>query len=156
VVAGALVSPEITALLAVLVAVHLVGRVFLVVLELRVKDFWGQTHPVELQALAEAAQAAAVLVQQALQTQTLREQREGQAHHQQFLVQALPMLAVAAGVVVLLLVLVGQEVRVAVALVGEMQLAQLQALQIEVVVAEAVEWFRLALMVGQALSYLRT
>ena len=80
-----------------------------------------QTRPAELQVLAEAVQAAAVLVQQALQTQTLREQRAVQAHHQQFLVQALPMLAVAAGVVVLLLVLVGQEVRVAVALVGEMQ-----------------------------------
>jgi hypothetical protein len=79
----ALVSPEITALLAVLVAVHLVGRVFLGVLELRVKDFWGQTHPVALEALAEAAQAEAVLVQQALQTQTLPEQQAVQGQRPQ-------------------------------------------------------------------------
>ena len=53
-------------------------RVNLAALVRRVKDFWGQTHPVELQALAEAAQAAVVLVQQALQTQTPLEQQEVQ------------------------------------------------------------------------------
>tara|TARA_R110000868_G_scaffold45336_1_gene150462 strand:- start:1850 stop:2080 length:231 start_codon:yes stop_codon:yes gene_type:complete len=75
--------PEITALLAVLVAGHLVGRVFLGVLVRRAKDFWGQTRLVELQALAEAAQEAVVLVQQALQTQTLLEQQGAQGQRPQ-------------------------------------------------------------------------
>jgi hypothetical protein len=50
-------------------------RVNLAALARLVKDFWGQTHLVELHPLAEAVQAAAVLVQQALQTQTPLEQQ---------------------------------------------------------------------------------
>jgi len=56
------------ALLVVLAAELLAGQVLLEAQGLRVKDLQGRTHPVALQALAEAVQVAAVLVQQALQT----------------------------------------------------------------------------------------
>jgi len=113
-------------------------QVNLGVLVRRAKDFWGQTPPVELAPLAEAAQVAAVLVRQALQTQTLLEQQEGQDHPQPFPAQVLPMLVVVAAVAVLVLAQVAQEVLAAVAQAGVITLLQLRALQIEAaaVVAE--------------------
>jgi Flp pilus assembly protein TadB len=77
-----------------------------------------------------AAQVAAVLVQQALQTQTLMEPLGAQDHPHQSQVQALRMLVAAAAVVVLLLVLVGMVVLAAVVLVGVTMLPQLQELPI--------------------------
>jgi hypothetical protein len=71
------------ALLVVLAAGLLVGRVLLEARELRGKDSQGQTRLVALQALAEAVQVVAVLVQQALRTQPLLEQPEAQDHHRQ-------------------------------------------------------------------------
>tara|TARA_R110000868_G_scaffold45336_1_gene150461 strand:- start:1631 stop:1825 length:195 start_codon:yes stop_codon:yes gene_type:complete len=61
-----------------------------------------------------------------------------------------------AAAAVLLLVLVGQEAQALAALVGVTPLMGLQVLQTEAAEVEAQELFLLAVMVGQALSSLRT
>jgi hypothetical protein len=95
-------------------------------------------HLEELQLLAEAALAAAALVPQALQTQTLLEQPVGQDRLHQSLVQALPMLVVAVAVAVLLRVQVEQEDQALGALVDAVPLMGLQVLQIKAVAVAVV------------------
>jgi hypothetical protein len=130
-VAVVLVLLEIMVLLVVLEAVHGVGLALLEVLELLDKDSWEQTRLEGQVVLVEVVQAVVVLVQQALQTQTLLEQQAGQVHPHQFLVQALLMLVAVAEVAALPQVRVERGVLVAVVLEDVMQLTQLQAQQIQ-------------------------